>query len=94
VRFCPEAPTQNPTHTSRVKRPLDHLRREPHFPEERALCPSCLIAVTLCIEIERRLDARMTQNALTVSGSDFTLLSRTPSSPIEFRGPLELHLLL
>ena len=43
---------------------LRFLRRESHFLQECALRGPCFIAVALRVEIERRLDARMTQNTL------------------------------
>jgi hypothetical protein len=35
---------------------LNHLCRESHFLEERALCGPCFISVALRVEIQRRLD--------------------------------------
>jgi hypothetical protein len=59
-----------------VKRSLDHLRRESHFPEEGALRGPCFIAVALRVEVERRLDARMTQERLHGLGLNLRLVDK------------------
>ena len=66
-------PTIQPTG---IERSLDHLRRESHFLEERPLRGPCFIAVPLRVEIERRLDARMTQDALHRLGLDLRLVDK------------------
>jgi len=63
-------------------RSLNHLRRKTQFLEECALRRPCFIAIALRVEIERRLNSRMTQNALHGLGLDLRLVTSQLENPV------------
>jgi hypothetical protein len=65
----PQIPTHNWAHTS-----LHHLRRHSQRPKIFPLRRPCFIAVVLRIQVERRLNLRVTQDALHSFGFDFRLV--------------------
>ena len=71
-KSVPRARPHNPAHS--LKAVTESCRRKTLFFEECALRHPCFIAIALDVEIERRLNSRMTQNALHGLGLDLRLV--------------------
>ena len=66
--MTPKTPTHNSTHS------LLQRHIHPHGGQEFALRGPCFIAVFLRVQIERRLNLRVTQDSLHGLGLDFPLV--------------------